>query len=149
MAPRLLNLLLVLQGCSFAALLALALVVRRLLRQPPPPPPPSDALARELGASINRLAAELQAEHERLAQSVAQARELVTALGGVQSAPEPRPQLSPAALAREQARLSLAAGHSPEQVAESSGLPVGEVKLLANLLKAKGEAAPADIQPEG
>ena len=78
-------------------------------------------------------AADLLERSERILQQVARIQAKVS-----QSAPDPVDQHETAVLlARADARRLLAAGHTTAEVAAATGLPQGEISVLANLLQAR------------
>ena len=109
--------------------------------------PDFEALGRGLEGPFKRLAAEWEAERKRLAEQTAQAGELVARLTRLQfqssvAAPEsdmvPEGVDAPSSAARHEARRRLAAGEDVTEVAEATGLPDGEVRVLAAVLKRGG-----------
>jgi hypothetical protein len=101
-----------------------------------------DGLAQQLEAPFTRLYAELRGEHDRLRQLTSQAETLAGTLAeleaiGVEEELQQGADPGDLQAARLEARRLLTAGQGVSEVAGRTGLPEGEVKILANLLKAK------------
>lgn len=135
---------LIVLGALQLLLLLRILALLRQSRAESPRTPDSEALARGLEGPFKRLAADWEAEHKRLAQQTEQAADLVARLTRLQfqanltgqehdSAAEAVDQ--PASNARQEARRRLLAGESVDAVAEATGLPDGEVRVLASVLR--------------
>ncbi|MBI2298653.1 MAG: hypothetical protein HYU66_06825 [Armatimonadetes bacterium] len=88
-------------------------------------------LVGELSPAIDRLAAELAEEQRRLA---ALSERLESALAGAEATAPVRS----GAAARDEARRLLEAGRDLVEVCHTTGLPDGEVRLLANLARVRG-----------
>jgi hypothetical protein len=135
---------LVLQGVQIVvtALALRALAGARAARSEPA----TTELVRGLETPINRLATELQHEHQRLTELVRRAEAMIDHLSTAglterESASEVAERA--VARAREEARRRLLAGESPESVADQVDLPLGEIRVLANVLDAKAKEGSA------
>jgi hypothetical protein len=108
-----------------------------------------ESLARHLEGPFSRMYGELQAEHRRLRELVEQAASLAQQLDAVPHGSaeevaaddEPAAEPAPPANPRLEARRLLSAGEAIDIVSAQTGLPQGEVRVLANLLRAGGERA--------
>jgi hypothetical protein len=138
--------LLVLQAAQLLVIAWLASAVLKL-RRTPARTDNFESLARSLEGPFQRLAADWQAEHQRLAALGAEAAELVArlrrlqlqlAVGG-EPAPSAETPPLPGPAARDQARALLSSGESVAETAAATGLPEGEVRVLANILRVRNE----------
>jgi len=141
------ELTLIILGVAQVALLLWTLALLRRAKQDPVRTPDHEALARSLEVPFKRLAAEWDSEHKRLAQQTQNAADLVARLTRLQfqanvSAGDAEPAAEagdqPSSAARQEARRRLLAGEAVENVAEATGLPDGEVRVLASVLKRGG-----------
>ncbi|MBI5832266.1 MAG: hypothetical protein HZB16_08165 [Armatimonadetes bacterium] len=131
---------------QIAMLVWILALLRRGAREPARTPD-FEALSRGLEGPFKRLAAEWAAEHARLAQQTANVSDLVARLTRLQfqsslTGPEAEPAADgteqASSAARQDARRRLMAGEGVEDVAEATGLPDGEVRVLASVLKRGG-----------
>jgi hypothetical protein len=109
--------------------------------------PSLDEVRTKLQEPLNALLGGLEAEHQRVRALTDQAGTLVASLQASQQAAARRIR-PPAAVAappspetaRDQARRLLAAGGGLDEVARATDLPASEVRVLANLAKARDGA---------
>lgn len=118
--------------------------VRRLSRAAGPPPREAMMadLANQLEPHLKQLFAEVEARQKEAAELVGLAEKLVARMKAAPaSAPAtaaPIEEVAETGLeARAAARQMFAAGKGLDEVAEATGLPAGELKILANLVAAK------------
>lgn len=118
--------------------IALVLLWRAMTEARSAPAQPSlTALAEQIEPPLRKLFGQLEAEREQLRALLTQAQTLTHRL---QTAPAPMPKPaaapesdSPELSSREEARRLLELGHGAAEVAAATGLPEGEVRILANL----------------
>lgn len=122
------------QLALLAGLLILVLRVRRLALGAAEPSNLLKPVVAELAAPLTRLAEQLTAERRELTELTDRANRLVTNLAGAGTG-------RAADGARAEARDRLQAGEAVDDVVEATGLPSGEVQILANLLQARNEEA--------
>lgn len=134
-------------GIVQVSLLIWTITLLRRAKRDPVRTPDHEALARSLEGPFKRLAAEWDSEHKRLAQQTQNAADLVARLTRLQfqahvpasdTEPAVEPGDQPSSGARQEARRRLLAGEDAADVAEATGLPDGEVRVLASVLKRGG-----------
>lgn len=134
------------QAIQLALLAGLLVVVLSLRRAAAGAGEPASLLrpvVAELAGPLTRLAEQLAAERRELAELTERANRLVTNLAGANASPA-------ADSARAEARERLQAGETVGEVVEATGLPSGEVQILANLLEARiDEAETLKSPPSG
>lgn len=130
--------LLVFAIAQLALLILLGLAVLARRRAEDPAPDAMAALVAQLEPPLQRLVDELHAEHERLRALADQLARLSANLAS-RSVTSPEPTLTGSA--RYEARRLLAEGRPVDEVVAATGLPRGEVKVLANLVARQPEAA--------
>ncbi|MCC7495230.1 MAG: hypothetical protein IT204_22975 [Fimbriimonadaceae bacterium] len=138
LAPSILSLALL----QTLLLLALWLQVRRASGRARGAGDSLTALASQLEPPLRKLFGQLEGERDRLADQVHEAERLVAALSRLTAkSGEVGEQAEADELRRHAARATarrlLSGGQSAEQVATQTGLPLGEVQVLANLQSAR------------
>lgn len=138
--PELVWALLVLQLVQLGLVIALAAAVRRLRDQAAPAPAPLAELAAQLEPPLRRLFEQLEAEVARARTAADATSAALDRLTRLEHVAEAASDAAPAGDARAEARRLLKSGRTAADVAAATGLPDGEVQLLANLIGATGGA---------
>ena len=108
------------------------------------------SLSGQLEPLLKRIFGQVEAERRRLSELVATAERLVAELpraepGAATAEPDESERLL---AARREARRLLAEGRPVTEAAAATGVPAGEVQVMANLLAARGEAEAAGLAAE-
>ncbi|NUP99470.1 MAG: hypothetical protein HUU35_06415 [Armatimonadetes bacterium] len=98
------------------------------------------SLAEQLEPPLRKLFGQLEAEQARARELVVEAERLLAALRTEPPATSEAVADDEPQQARGEARRLLGEGRAVGEVAEQTGLPIGEVQVLANLLSARGRA---------